>query len=102
MLLDPKWNKIDDTGQVLLDAANKMQKAGWAKGILSDDCGRVCAMGAIVAITGYGSDADVHKLVKAMDRLYCYLGMAPVDWNDRVCKNTTEATDALRAAAFHH
>lgn len=95
MLFDPKWKEteVDETGQLLLRAADYMQKHGWCVGGFENAKGEVCIFGAIMKTGGRYTDASW--------RLNCYLDEHSTSWNDIVCQSKEQAVAALRAAAYH-
>lgn len=102
----------DDTGRILLEAANLIRTHGWAKGDFENSYGEMCLHGAINKATvgksapfgasGYGGAPHC--------RIAGYLlsigapgsdGDWAADWNNDHAKSPTEVIDALEAAAFY-
>ncbi len=97
MLYDPKWN-TDTTAEadVLLAAADYLEKWGWCQNAIRDSDGRACLLGALsLSISRIGKG----NVVAAMNRLERHLKMSVDAWNDDICKSQEQAVDALRAAA---
>jgi hypothetical protein len=86
--------------EVLLAAADHIERHGLAKGVFADDDGRCCTRGAILVVTdGTGSGP-------ACDALGRSLGLKDHDllndiarWNDAPERTAPEVVAALRAAA---
>lgn len=84
--------------QLLLKAANHMQRHGWCRKRNEDAEGRVCLIGALSAVAdryGYYDTA----YADALCRLRHHLKMAISTWNDHICKSKARAVRTLRAAA---
>lgn len=87
--------KPDAVSQLLLRAADEMERRGWIRGELCSAEG-VCLLGAL-----FFSCPISHELTvaKAQERLEKFLGTASVPWNDLYCRSKEEAVAALRGAA---
>ncbi len=100
MLYDPKW-ETDGATQVLLGAADYIEKHGWCRGGMGDLAGEgpVCMLGAIImAIRKNGG----FSYAEIIPRLKAYLNRRHISsWNDHVCDSATRAIATLRAAAFY-
>lgn len=93
---------------VLERAADLIEANGLAKGILKDDKGRHCAMGAILTVLDGRCDASIGATIDALVATlpeYCPLFHAPeiwspvVLWNNDVDRTEVEVVEAFRQAA---
>jgi hypothetical protein len=111
MLYDPKWNKVDAVGQVLLSAADYMDKHGWcgtgSGGPDTEVCLIIAVCRAMYAIHGHAgiNDWDLESKIRsaALHRLEQHLGTHPcgiIQWNEEVCRSKEQAVAALRGAAL--
>lgn len=82
---------VDPVGEILLRAADLIEREGWTRGMAHDHEGR-CVFGAIYEITE-------KNYYKPMVRLERHLKMSTIAWNDQVCISKEQAVAALRAAA---
>lgn len=91
---------VDETGQVLLDAADYIERHGWCQYIVEDNQGRVCIGGAISAAASNSDQDDlyVYALVRLDKYLHSYK-LVPF-WNDTPGRTKEEVIAALRAAAY--
>lgn len=116
MLYDKKW-ELDETGKILMKAADYLEEHGHTKNRNVSHKGEVCLHGAINAAV-YGDprssrheDECQNAVVKrAFDYLTSrgvsgvrcssgFYGMA--EWNDMPERTKQEVVDALREAAFY-
>jgi uncharacterized protein (UPF0371 family) len=105
MLFDPKWDaklRTELWRQVLLDAADYIDRVGWCQHSLRDDNGRVCAAEALMTV-GYTAH-DVATYAAAMTALSNFVtsgehSMALVKWNDDERRTAAEVTCTMRACA---
>lgn len=99
MLLDPKWDKeikIDEVAQVLLDAADYIDKHGWCQNKLEDDDGRVCVMGAL-----YRVNTPWSAYSKLFRHLSVNIKVLDVPfWNDAHGRTKEEVVSVLRKVAY--
>ncbi len=101
MFLDPKKDgeqtvkTIEPWRQLLLDAANYMQKHGHCAYAGSDEDGRVYIVGAIV--WSYDGDGFDPLATLAIDKLTKFIGLNIPAWNQR--HTGPEVIAAMRACA---
>jgi hypothetical protein len=77
-------------------AATVVELRGWCQFHLSDEAGRVCAIGAYKIVVGGTPLDDAYGLVA----LGIYLGVRSIgDWNDERGRTARQVTAALRATA---
>jgi hypothetical protein len=85
---------VDEVGQVLLDAADKIEKYGWAQGRYGSPTHGFCAYGAMMAVCN--SRNIIAASFRLIDRLNgCEIGL----WNDRLAASKEHVIATLRAAA---
>jgi hypothetical protein len=104
MLFNTNWDamKAQPWRQVLLDAADFIDRTGWCQNRLCDDQGRVCAAEALMSVA-YAAH-DVETCAGAMARLSNFItsgkhSLAVVKWNDDNGRTAAEVTRAMRACA---
>lgn len=88
--------KVDKVGQVLLDAADYIEKHGWVRGSFHNSEG-VCIWGAILMVRKPNSivtDA-------CLQRMYKTTGQGIIGYNDFTAKNKQEVIAMLRKAAVN-
>ncbi len=97
--------KIDVAGEILLDAADILERDGWCRHRLQDPLGRMCLYGAI--IKAHNERAKNAPFIEggSVNRLQKYLSRDGeidniADWNDGICGGKEEAIQALRGAAW--
>jgi hypothetical protein len=100
MLYDPKWKIPLTASEVLLKAADILERDGWCKYSLHDGQGRHCVAGAILlAVAGSpGGDALRNE---ARQLLGQHLSFWPTieSWNDLPWRTRNQVLAKLRAAA---
>ena len=99
----PGEDNIDEVGEILLEAANYIERHGWCQFRLATKEGEVCARGAIRRVLDISTD-EVQVLTreeaKAIWRLFEYLGQRSVsNWNDYPGRTKEQVVAALRGAA---
>lgn len=119
MLYNQDWNrKPNPVSEVLLKAADLLEKHGHTKNILKNSDGSMCFMGALnMAETGDAWFRNPELAVKAATITANMLGVKPVrhyllskndpfigvraivDWNNAKERTAQEVIDAMRAAA---
>ena len=107
MLFNTKWDarlKAEPWRQVLLDAADYIDRIGWCQHALRDDKGGVCAAEALTSVAY--TVHDIATYAEATTRLSIFVtsgahSMAVVEWNDDERRTAAEVTDAMRACAWH-
>ena len=96
--------KVDVAGEILLRAADLIQREGWCKYRLQDTQGRICLYGAIIKATPknqYNESTDGIRRLERYLKLRGPLEMVNIAvWNDNKCKNKEQAIEALRGAAW--
>lgn len=104
--------KITSACQLLLRAAEEMDRRGWCRYTLSDDNDRVCMLGSLDAavenatlssgfLRGYREEAAVRVEAIIQARYGSHFVSIPC-WNDDAdtgCKSKRQAMSVLRAAA---
>lgn len=84
----------------LLRARDELARRGLAKGVLQNERGCVCAMGAIAcAITGSGTGYDGRRGADARRALYAVLDAGISTWNDAWERTADDVLDGFDAAA---
>lgn len=104
--------KVDEVGQLLLAAADRIEKHGWCQFSLADTEGRLCAVGAIYDYTKhryYGETparlaeaaaARANRLLAAWGyRLGDRSGDRLVEYNNAKGRTSQEVVSLLREAA---
>jgi hypothetical protein len=100
MLFNPKWDaegKAESWRQVLLHAADLIDRVGWCQHTECDQNGRVCTAEALNRVGAH----DVAAYAVAMTRLSDFVA-SPVtvpEWNDAESRTAAEVTSAMRACA---
>lgn len=96
------FNKTDPINQLLLNAADLIEKHGHCKGQLYNEKGQMCLMGALNRVhQNYVPQVDATAKVAAVLGL-SYVGtavIAVVDWNNAPERTGQEVIDVLRLAA---
>ncbi len=100
MLCDPKWNakvNAEPWRQVLLSAANLIERIGWCQHTERDSKGRVCASEALMRVAA----DDVASYALAVTRLSDFVAapMSVPEWNDVEGRTATEVKNAMRICA---
>ena len=99
MLFDPRWDKAkaEPWRQVLLDAADLIDRIGWCQHTECDHNGRVCAAEALMRVAAH----DVTTYAVAMTHLSCFVASPKTvpEWNDAEGRTAAEVTDGMRACA---
>jgi hypothetical protein len=96
MLYDKRWDTKPQTGvATMLNAtADYIDEHGWCR-LAYEKGEQVCIVGALRIIGGSRRRPAFLYLGK-------YLKAHPIRWNDRVCKDGSEASAMLREAARAH
>jgi hypothetical protein len=94
---------IEPWRQVLLDAADYIDRVGWCQHTLREDGGRVCAAEALMTVAYAAHDVATYE--GAMICLSSFVtsgkhSMAVVKWNDDQGRTAAEVTGAMRASAW--
>jgi len=101
VLYDPKWNIPLTAPEVLLKAADILERDGWCKHSLNDLQGRHCVAGAIIVAT-VGSPGG-HRLRKEarqlLHRRLPFWEPTIESWNDLPWRTRNQVLAKLRAAA---
>ncbi len=99
--------KIDTAGEILLAAADIIERDGWCRHRLQDPLGRMCLYGAIIRAANERNRCSAFPEGFGIKRLEKYLfagdkhpALNIADWNDQVCNSKEEAVQALRRAAW--
>lgn len=100
MLSDLKWDAEGKTvpwRQVLLDAADLIDRIGWCQHTECDHNGRVCTAEALMRVAG----DDVASYAVAMNNLSEFVAspLTVPEWNDAECRRAAQVTGSLRACA---
>lgn len=105
MLYDPKWEvklkapMIESWRQVLLDAADLLEREGHCKGQFYIEGAR-CAVGAICGITKDAFTKPMEDSVsQAIGRLCHAVGPYIPDWNDAPDRTAAEVIATMREVA---
>jgi hypothetical protein len=107
MLYDKKWDKevkVDKVGQVLLKAADYIEKHGWCQKEAFSPDGRACMLGGIYAACGgefreaglIDTPPNYDKAVERIVKFAPELG----GWNDQPHRTKNEVVAVLRKAAY--
>lgn len=92
---------MDKTGRILMQAAALIEERGLAKWILRDDCGHLCARGAINAVvTGDAREWGGWEHKGPHRRLDKFLGMPAPTFNNADDTDKTAVICALTGAAM--
>ena len=89
--------KAESWRQVLLHAADLIDRVGWCQHTECDQSGRVCAAEALMSVAAH----DVAAYAVAITRLSDSVA-SPVtvpEWNDAEGRTAAEVTGAMRACA---
>lgn len=89
---------VDEVGQVLLDAADYIEKHGWCQGNYCDPLGRVCALGALNIVSCGIPNHTEGIAINAAIRLMWNLRIT--QWNDHPERTKEEVIAALRKVAL--
>ncbi len=107
MLFNPKWDaedKAEAWRQVLLHAADLIDRTGWCQHAECDDNGRVCAAEALMRVA-YATHDVAATYSFAMSRLSYFVtcgqhSLAVIEWNDAKDRTAAEVTSTMRACAL--
>jgi hypothetical protein len=101
MLYDKRWDKpqADAIGELILAAADRLDRDGWCRGTYHDEQGRHCIIGAFLPSKSI-VDITSPNIFHAVDRISTHLGMCPQHWNDIVCQSGEQASAMLRQVAL--
>ncbi len=94
----------DQVADLLDDAADLLERDGWAQGWLRDPDGRLCAAGAMMAADVAGSENCRSPLVQAglsaaSDTIGGGLSFTLPMWNDASDRTEQQVLDLLRTTA---
>ncbi len=86
--------------QILLEAAEELDRSGWCQGLMFDTEGRRCAAGAMAAVWAalLGRPSDCSKAESAM----CAVVGPIAQWNDSPGRTKEEVQEMMRFVANHH
>ncbi len=107
MLYDKRWDvepevKLEPWRQMLLDAADLLERDGWCQGAYQDDDGHHCALGALDAVFGSKTSfkaIDWSAYARVNERLQDAVGLQIVHWNDAKGRTAEEVISTLRKIA---
>lgn len=101
MLYDPKWKIPLTAPEVLLKAADILERDGWCKYSLNDAQGRHCVAGAIlIAVAGSpGSHALPKEARRLLQQQLPFWTPTIESWNDLPWRTRSQVIAKLRAAA---
>ena len=101
MLYDPKWNIPLTASEVLLKAADILERDGWCKDSLHDGQGRHCVAGAIlIAVSGSPGRAELRDEARHLLRQHLPFWAPTIEtWNDMPWRTRDQVLAKLRAAA---
>ena len=101
VLYDPKWNIPLTAPEVLLKAADILERDGWCKYSLNDRQGRHCVAGAIiVAMAGSPGGHALRKEARQLLRQHLPFWAPSIEgWNDLPWRTRNQVVAKLRAAA---
>jgi hypothetical protein len=105
MLFNPKWDaqlRAEPWRQVLLDAADYIDRVGWCQHSLHDENGRVCAAEALMSVTYPAYDLSSYAVAMSCLSDFVTSGehsMAVLEWNDTEGRTGADVTDAMRGCA---
>jgi hypothetical protein len=98
MLYDPKWKIPLTAPEVLLKAADVLERDGWCKYSLNDRQGRHCVAGAIIiAVAGSPGGDELRKEARLQQHLTFWPTIE--SWNDLPWRTRNQVLAKLRAAA---
>lgn len=107
MLYDKKWDKevkVDEVGEVLLKAADYIEKYGWCQSVAFSPDGRACLLGGIYAgCGGFSRDKVLPDVPPNYDNAVSRVAKFAPDlgyWNDQPCRTKDEVVAVLRKAAY--
>ncbi len=105
MLYDKRWDvkpevKLEPWRQMLLDAADLLERDGWCQQAYQDGDGHHCALGALDAVVGMAElkTIDWVAFSKANERLFGAVGQI-THWNDARGRTAEEVISTLRKIA---
>ena len=107
MLFNQKWDaklRAEPWRQVLLHAADLIDRIGWCQHTECDDKGRVCAAEALMRVA-YATHDMASTYSFAICRLSYFVTSgrqsgAAIAWNDAEGRTAAEVTGAMRACAW--
>ncbi len=94
MLYNPKW-EVQPWQETLLDAADQLERRGWCQGRTVDNEGRMCALGALIAVAGHATHDEWLAHVKLQE----VVGDRVDLWNDAPERTKEDVVAAFRQAA---
>ena len=102
MLYDTKWDQqvkvVDELGQIMLKAADLLEKDGWCQHHLSNNEGAHCVRGALMEFGSAYVVLQAEQRLKAIG-IPCDDWYGIVSWNNAPERTAEEVINALRAAA---
>lgn len=110
MPFDGNSDQLDYIGQILLNAADLIERRGHTKNVRQDAAGRICLHGAIgLAITGdalWMEPAEFTVTERLHDfrpdvGTFSYYGWEVAKWNNMPERTAEEVIALLRGAAYH-
>jgi hypothetical protein len=87
----------DQIADVLDDAADLLERAGWIQGKTGDPDGARCALGAIAGVTAYPDSSEI--FVRSALRIEEAVGGSLALWNDAPERTKQQVLDTFRLAA---
>jgi hypothetical protein len=100
MLYDPKWKIPLTASEVLLKAADILERDGWCKYSLHDGKGRHCVAGAILlAVAGSPGGDALRNEARQLLRQHLSFWPNIESWNDLPWRTRNQVLAKLRATA---
>ena len=93
-----KTIKLEPWRQLLLEAADILERRGWCQKHLIDVRGRMCTVGAMTSVWDIEADWDMSVVSEAQDELTKVVGPL-VEWNDTKGRTKEEVLKTLRYVA---
>lgn len=90
-------HRVCGASQLLLDAAELIDRHGHAKGAHVDDCGRMCVLGALGFRLYKFPSAEMTSAVARMEN---FISQTIPHWNDDPGRTKEEVVATLRAVAM--
>lgn len=109
---------LDDVSKLLLKAAALIEERGWCTHLLSDDRGRMCLRGGLIAAAGHkpwglhdrsgigwcnlvnGEVPNGAAIIEADARVEKVVGEHPATWNNEKAGSAAAVVAKLRAVAL--
>lgn len=91
---------VRSVSELLLAAADLIEKRGWCQNDYRSEDGRLCLLGAMKTVEDVNMYATTWAVNEAVDRLYREIGERAWVWQDQKGRTQAEVVAKLRAVAL--